>query len=91
MKGRWKDTTDRKPAEVFPPGEFMADECEARGIPCNAMALILRISDAEYGALMTGGIPMTKLTCAKVGLLFGTGTTMWLRLEATWQQWRPKE
>jgi len=74
--------TDRlRPAEVFPPGDFIREELEVRGWRQADLAEIMGRSTAELSRLMNGKTGITEETAQQLGDAFGTGPEYWLGLQ----------
>ena len=80
--------TQRKPATVFPPGEYIREEMEVRGWKttdlANAMGWDLNIG--ELMGVIMGTRPVTPDTAAALARAFGTGDDVWLNLDRAWQK-----
>ncbi len=69
----------RKPAEVFPPGSFVQEELEARGLDFIEVRKEFR----------EGGIAVDWGMAVKLATLFtGTSPRCWLNLQKAWDQRR---
>lgn len=80
-----------KPAETFPPIEFIADECEARGWTLRDLAERMG-GDTDLNHctldLMTTRdkrLRMDLETATKLGVAFGTGPEVWMNLDKMWR------
>lgn len=78
---------DRVPAEVFPPGEFLRDELEARGWTQTEFAEILGRPVRLVNEILAGKRGITPQTALEIGAAFGTSAELWLNLEATYRLW----
>jgi HTH-type transcriptional regulator / antitoxin HigA len=76
---------DRKPAEVFPPGEFIKDELEARGWTQSDLAEITGCSERLISEIITGKRSITPETAKALGEAFGTSPQLWLNLDAAYR------
>lgn len=76
---------NRKPAEIFPPGEFIADELEARGWSQIELAEILNRPARLVSELVSGKRAITPETARGLGAAFGTGPQFWMNLERDYQ------
>jgi addiction module HigA family antidote len=72
---------NRTVAEVFPPGEFIAEEIEARGWSQIELAEILGRTPKLIGQLIAGKCAVTPETARGLGAAFGTGAEFWMNLE----------
>ena len=73
------------PAEVFPPGEFIKEELEARGWTQRDLADILHRPLQTVNQIINGKKAVTAQTAKELGLAFGTGPEVWMNLEVQWQ------
>ena len=72
----------RVPAEVFPPGEFIRDEIEARGWTQTDLAEVLGRPFRLVNEILSGKRAITPETARGLGEAFGTGPELWMNLEA---------
>ena len=70
-----------KPAEVFPPGEYLRDELKARGWSQADFARILGRPLQAVNEMINGKKRITVETAKAIGLALGTGPELWLNLE----------
>jgi HTH-type transcriptional regulator/antitoxin HigA len=75
----------RAPAEVFPPGEFLADELEARGWTQTELAEIIGRPQKLVNDLVNGKRAVTPETATDLAAAFGTTPQFWMNLETAWQ------
>ncbi len=75
----------RVPAEVFPPGEFLADELEARGWTQTELAEIIRRPHKLVNDIVNAKRAVTPETAADFAAAFGTSAHYWMNLETSWQ------
>lgn len=76
---------ERRPAEVFPPGEFIKEELEARGWTQTDLAEILGRPFQLVNDIITGKRAVTPETAKGLGDAFGTGAEFWLNLESIYR------
>ena len=76
---------NRTPAEVFPPGDFIAEELEARGWSQIEFADILGRPARLVSELIAGKRAITPETARGLGAAFGTGPEFWMNLERDYQ------
>jgi HTH-type transcriptional regulator/antitoxin HigA len=76
---------DRKLAEVFPPGEFVREELEARGWVQDDLAEILGRPVRLVNEIITGRRGITPETAKGLGEAFGTGAEFWMNLESIYR------
>ena len=81
---------DRIIAEVFPPGEFIREELEARGWSQLDLADIMGRPPRVVNELIAGKRSITPDTARELGEAFGTGAEYWMNLEAAYQLWKSK-
>lgn len=75
----------RKPAEVFPPGEFLREELEARGWTQADLASILGRSQRLVNEVVTGKRSITPETAKGLSEAFETTPELWLNLQNSWE------
>lgn len=75
----------RVPAEVFPPGEFLADELEARGWTQTEFAEIIGRPQKLVNDIVNAKRSITPETAADFAAAFGTSAQFWMNLESAWQ------
>ena len=73
------------PAEVFPPGEFIRDELEARGWTQQDLAQIIQRPLVAVNQIITGKRSITPETAKNLAAAFGTSAEFWLNLESAYQ------
>ncbi len=76
------------PAEVFPPGEFLKDELDARGWSQADLAEILGRPPRLISEIISGKRAISPETAQGLGDAFGVDPQYWLNLESAWQLWR---
>jgi HTH-type transcriptional regulator / antitoxin HigA len=76
---------DRKPAEVFPPGEFIRDELEERGWTQSDLAKIINRPLPVVNLIIAGKKSVTPETAIGLAGAFGTSAEFWLNLETAFQ------
>jgi HTH-type transcriptional regulator / antitoxin HigA len=81
---------ERRPAEVFPPGEFIREELEARGWTQTDLAEILGRPFQLVNDIIAGKRAVTPETAKGLGDAFGTGAEFWLNMESAYQLHRVK-
>ena len=75
----------RTPAEVFPPGEFLKDELEARNWTQVEFAEIIGKDARLVNEVLSGKRAITPETAIVLSEALGTTPDLWLRLEAQYQ------
>lgn len=78
----------RRPAEVFPPGEFLREEIEERGWTQHDLAAILGKTTATVNQIIGGKRSITPETAKGLAAALGTTPQFWLNLESAYQLWR---
>ncbi|MCC6921072.1 MAG: helix-turn-helix domain-containing protein [Alphaproteobacteria bacterium] len=78
--------TERIPAEVFPPGEFIRDELEARGWTQNDLAEIMGRPLKTVNELIQGKKQITPETAIGLADAFGDDDALyWMKLDAAYR------
>ena len=72
-------------AEVFPPGEFLREELDARGWSQTEFAEILGRPVRLINELLAGKKAITPDTAHQIGRALGTSPDLWMNLEAQFQ------
>lgn len=80
-----RDDNDIIPAEVFPPGEYIRDELEARGWEQRDLAAIMDRPERTISEIITGKRAVTAETARQLSAAFGTSAELWLNLEASYR------
>lgn len=75
----------RVPAEVFPPGEFLRDELEARGWTQGEFAEIIGRPIRLVNEIIAGKRGITPATAKELGAALGTSAEFWMNLDAAFQ------
>ena len=78
----------RVPAEVFPPGEIIREELEARGWTQSDLAEILGRPLVLVNEIVTGRRAITPETARGLGDAFGVDPQFFLNLESAYRLWR---
>ena len=78
-------TTDRMLAEVFPPGEFLREELDARGWLQADFAAIVGKDAKTVSDIISGKRSITPDMAMLIGEALGTGAAVWLNLENDYQ------
>lgn len=79
--------TDRKPAAVFSPLDYVTDEIEASGWTWDGLAHWCRRTPDELRAvLQSGEIDEVLANC--LSLAFGTSSKLWINLATTYREHR---
>src|SRR6266403_6315201 len=72
-------------AEVFPPGEFLGDELEARGWTQTEFAEIIGRPQKLVNDIVLGKRSVTPETAPDFAAALGTSAQFWMNLETAWQ------
>lgn len=72
-------------AEIFPPGEFLREELDARGWAQSDLARIMGKSDRLVNEVVNARRAVTPETAKALSAAFGTSPQYWLNLENMWQ------
>ncbi|WP_211461034.1 HigA family addiction module antitoxin [Collimonas silvisoli] len=75
----------RIPAEIFPPGEFLKDELEARGWTQVEFADIIGKDTRLISEVISAKRSITPETAMAFGAALGTGPEFWMNLESQYQ------
>lgn len=76
---------DRIPAEVFPPGDFLAEELEARGWTQTELAEILGRPPRLVNEIIANKRSITPETAKGLAAAFGSSAQYWMNLESSYQ------
>ena len=76
---------ERIPAEVFPPGEIIKEELEARSWSQIELAEIMGRPARVVSEIISGKRTITPETARGLGAAFGTGPTFWINVEGAYQ------
>jgi HTH-type transcriptional regulator/antitoxin HigA len=76
---------ERVPAEVFPPGEFLRDELDARGWNQTEFAEIIGREPRVVNELILGKRAITPETATELAAALGTSAQFWMNLESAYQ------
>src|SRR3954471_21316402 len=71
----------RKAAEVFPPGDFIREELEARGWTQMDLAKIIGRTQPAVNEMITGKRGITPESAVALAAAFGTSAEFWMNLE----------
>ncbi len=73
-----------KPAEVFPPGEYLRDELEARGWTQTRFARIIGRPLQTVNGIINGKIRITAQTAKEIAAAFETSAELWMNLQKSY-------
>jgi HTH-type transcriptional regulator/antitoxin HigA len=80
--------TTIRPAEAFPPGDFLREELEERGWTQADLAEVMGRPLVLVNEIITSKRSITAETAKGLAAALGTSPEMWMRLEAAWQLWK---
>ena len=78
---------ERRAAEVFPPGEFIKEELEARNWSQAELAEIIGRQPSVVHELISGKRIVSPEIAMALGEAFGTSAEYWMNLESMYQLW----
>lgn len=78
-------TLDTSHHNLFPPGEYIRDELEARGWTQEDLAAILGRPLSAVNQIIKGNKAITPQTAHELAAAFGTSAGLWLNLESAYQ------
>lgn len=84
-------TARRIPAETFPPGEYLQDELEARGLSLAKFALALGRAPESLKRLLDGKAQLTADIALQLEEALGLDAQYWLNLESTYRLAKSRE
>jgi addiction module HigA family antidote len=76
---------DLSPGDAFHPGEFLAEEMEARGMKQVELAKALGLSKSEVSLILNGKRGISVSIALKLELLWGTHALIWMRLQVRYE------
>ena len=82
--------TERQPAEVFPPGDFLRDELEERGWTQEDLAAIMGKDPRTVNEIIVGKRSVTPESAKALAAALGTTPEFWLNLDSAYKLWRSK-
>jgi addiction module HigA family antidote len=77
---------EHTPAEVFPPGEYIRDELEARGWTQVDLAFIIGRPLQTVNEIVAGRKAITPETARGLAEAFGTSAEVWMNLESVYRR-----
>ncbi|MCB2160602.1 HigA family addiction module antidote protein [bacterium] len=80
--------TDRRPAEVFHPGEYLLDELNARGWTQTEFAEIIRRPIKLVNEIVNKKRGITPETAQEIAAAFGTSPELWMNLDSAYNLWK---
>jgi len=82
---------DRRPAEVFHPGEHLLDELDARGWSQTEFAEIIDRPIRLVNEIINGKRGITPETARGFAAALGTSAEFWMNLHSAYQLWKARE
>lgn len=76
----------RRPAEVFPPGEFLREELEYRGWTRAELAEILGCPQRLVGEIVSGTRSISPEIAKGLAAALGTSAEFWMKLQASYAE-----
>jgi HTH-type transcriptional regulator/antitoxin HigA len=77
--------TARRPAEVFPPGEYLAEELEARGWTQADLAELLAVPLQAVSDVIAAKRRVSPEIARALAVALGTSPELWLNLESAYR------
>jgi HTH-type transcriptional regulator/antitoxin HigA len=74
--------------QSFPPGEFIADELDARGWSQADLARILNRPYQHVNLLVKGKRRINAEIASELAAAFGTSVEVWINLQASWDAYQ---
>jgi HTH-type transcriptional regulator / antitoxin HigA len=73
-----------KPAEVFPPGEFLREELEARNWTQADLARVIGRPLKTVNEIVNGRASIRAETAKQLSIALGTSADLWMNLQASY-------
>ena len=70
---------------LFPPGEYIRDELDARGWTQEKLAQIMGRPEAMLSQVINGSKAITTQTAKELAAAFGTSAELWMNLESSYR------
>lgn len=80
--------TERRPAEVFHPGEYLLDELNARNWSQAEFAEIINRPYRLVNEIVNGKRGISPETARELGAAFGTSAKVWMNLDTAYNLWK---
>ncbi len=77
---------ERRPAEVFSPGEHLRDEMDERGWTVAELSRRAGVPDADIQAVLDGGLIHARLA-DRLSYAIGTSADYWANLSLRWKKY----
>ena len=78
--------SERVPAEVFPPGEFIKDELDARGVSETDFAKAMGLDLVTVRQILCGSAEVTPELASQLETALHVDAEYWLNLEAAYRR-----
>ena len=75
-------------AELFPVGEFLAEELAARGWSAEEFARFTGLSMELVSGIISGDRELTEQVATRIGQALGTSAGLWLGLHDDYLAWK---
>lgn len=79
---------DKKPAEVFHPGEHIIDELCERWWSSKYLSRISGISFNKLGGILEGTADIDSDVANSLSRIFGTSAEYWMNLQRAWNEFQ---
>lgn len=79
---------EKRVVEAFPPGDYLAEELEARGWSQADFAAILGRPVQFVSEIVSGKKEITRESASQIGAALGTSAEVWLNLQNTFLLWK---
>lgn len=77
----------RIPAEVFPPGEFLRDELNARQVSVSDFAKVVGMDTKQVEDIIDGKLHIGNLEAYKLGSALGVSSAFWANSQKIYDKW----
>ncbi len=82
---RRKPHVNPKPYKVFPPGDFMQEEMDERGMKASEVAVRLGLTPEGFSQLLDGSMRIRAALAESLSAVFGTSASFWVNLDRSWR------
>lgn len=83
--------SERMPAEVFHPGEYLLDELNARGWTQKEFAKMIDRSASCVNQIINKKRGISAKTALELGNALGTGPQFWMNLDSAYRIWKKRK
>ncbi len=91
MRTQETSVARRIPAEAFPPGEYLQDELDARGLSLAEFAVAIGRDPENLNRLLHGKAQLTADIALQLEETLGLDAQYWLNLESTYRLAKSRE